>query len=287
MKIVYRDPTPFEKGWRPPEGYDEDKLFYDQSAYADYRAFEGFDFSSAHYRIWDDQDRLEQVQAQVGNFGPLLGALAVKRLLSIGSGRPFWEVLLVSQVPNLQIVASDIHPPMNVVEDLKRAADYGFPLAATNVSYTRFDVRDAAASRSVLSETQFDAIFICACFFVCSDEVWSDFLRQASSYGVKHVIVLHAEDIAPINVARYRLCGGPKRGVFAGYLRSQQAVREVFDAAGMRCVATYVPPQGNDFVHRTLARLRLHYSRRGYVFTNDSSIRNLEPQLKLAMRRAV
>ena len=284
MKVIYRDPTPFDRGWKPDGGYDAGKLFYDQPSYAAYRAFEGFDFESEQYCFWDDTGRLADIRAQVGDFGPLIAALGARNMLAIGSGRPYWELLIANQAPQLRIVASDIHPPQHVEADLLRAAEFGFGDAGTRVSYRRLDIRDLGQVSQVLEAHAIDTIFICACFFTSDDPVWTDFFALAVKAGVRNVILLHAEEIAPVNQWRYRLFGPPRRGVFFGYLRSSAAIRAVFETVGMRCIAQYVPPQGAGLLHRLLARLRIHFAHKGYVFTRDPALGSMRRQLARAMR---
>lgn len=282
MIIEFRSLVPFENGWTPPSDYDPSRLFYDQRAYADFRAFEGEDIQQPDASIWNDRRRLNAVKEQIGNFDELLGTLGTRRMLSVGSGQPFWEILISSQAPGIRIVASDINCPSNVQDDLRQSAQHGFPEAA-GIDYITLDLRDLPHVREVLTKGQFETLFICSCFFVVADEHWHNFLQLARDHGIRHVILLHTEAISPLNILRYHLFGANRRGVLFGYLRSSSSVIGLFRRCGYACRASALPTPRGALWRKLLARLHFHYVHRAYVFSNVSAL----PPLRQALKRAV
>jgi hypothetical protein len=277
----FRSTVPFEKGWTAPPYYNSSRLFYDQPAFADFCTFVGFKYLDPDYSFWKDDHAFSLVNAQIGDFGPLLKALGVRNMLSLGSSRPVWEVLLCAQAPGVRLVASDINVPNNVQKDLLEGAEHGFP-AAASISYLKLDIRDSATIEQVLREHSIDTIFICSCFFVVPDKDWDRLLKVARKNGVKHVILLHTEAISPLNLIRCRLVKPNEKGVLMGWYRSASAVLNLFSRAGYQCLARYVPLRSTNFMRRALGFLRVHYAHRGYIFSTDRPAGSLRALLKRA-----
>jgi len=283
MKIEFRDPTPFDKGWVPDQDYDSRRLWHAQKSFKKFKKFEGFDYDNPDWSIWDNRSALESRRTQLGPLGALCNSLGIRKILSVGSAQPFYELILLNQNPELSITATDINFPINIARDLQRAVDFGFR-NADKLVYMKMDLTDGESYGPVL-ERGFDAIFIAATFCVLNDDEWITLLKAAREKGVRFVILFHAEELSPIHKVLHGLGMKRQRGVLLGFLRSMTSVVNIFKRSGFQLVSRTVSQSSASWAFRLLINLGLYYSRSAYLFSSDPTDIKTVNRENLDMRR--